>query len=131
MQAERAHKESAEAAAGSEESPREGAAQLGRRIAQMRRRRHWSQSELGRRLGVPRERISHWECGLHEPSVKALVGLRRELGVSLDELVTGEPAPPAALDREKQEKALSHIAGLVRLLSLSKSVKRTAAGEKP
>jgi transcriptional regulator with XRE-family HTH domain len=93
-------------------------ADLGRRVAGLRQRKGWSQSELAQRLGVTRQRLAHWELGVHSPPVCELLALARELGVSLDELVTGEAGPPSGISREQKDEAMSHIAALVRLLRL-------------
>ena len=49
--------------------------------------------ERSRRLGVSRERLGSWERGRFRPSLDGLLALRRVLGVSINELLTGEPAP--------------------------------------
>lgn len=71
--------------------PEDLAARIGVRIVSLRRRRGWSRVELARRLGVRRDRLAKWELGKSIPPVEMLVALRNALGVSLDELITGEP----------------------------------------
>jgi transcriptional regulator with XRE-family HTH domain len=82
--------------------------ELGRRIVRLRRTLNWTRADLARRVRVSRERLGHWERGSHTPPLRELVGLSRELGTSIDELVTGEAAPVRALSpREKDEAARS------------------------
>jgi len=86
-------------------------ADLGRRIVQQREAKGWDRVELARRLGVTRERLRNWERGKHAPPLKALIGLRRELGISMDELIGGERA-----SREKKDQVISHLAAAIKLL---------------
>ena len=60
--------------------------ELGLRIAGIRKRRGWSQSQLAARLGVPRDRLSKWERGMNAPSLDDLSGLSEVLEVPLEEL---------------------------------------------
>ncbi len=99
---------------------------LGRRIIQFRQRKKWRRAELARRLGVSRERLGHWERGENTPPLEALLVLGRELGVSLDELVAGEPVPENGLSHEKKDQARLLVTALARLLGLSGEVKRAA-----
>jgi|GEM_PF-2114742 len=82
--------------------------ELGRRIVRLRRVLNWTRADLARRVRVSRERLGHWERGSHTPPLRELVGLSRELGTSIDELVTGKAAPVRAFSpREKDEAARS------------------------
>ena len=84
---------------------------LGRRIIRLRESKGWDRVELARRLGVTRARLGYWERGEHTPPLEALIGLRRELGISIDELVSGERS-----NREKKDQAISHLARAIKLL---------------
>lgn len=77
--------------------------ELGRRIVRLRRTRNWSRGDLAKRMRVSRERLGHWERGSHAPPLKELVDLSRELGTSLEELVTGEK--PQGLSRRQRDEA--------------------------
>lgn len=59
------------------------------RIASLRNRLGWSQSELARRLNISPSTVGMYEQGRREPSVEMLVCISRTLGVSIDFLVTG------------------------------------------
>lgn len=100
---------------------------MGERIVQLRRRQGWDRAELADRLGVPLERLKKWEQGANLPSVGMLAPLARTLDVSVDELVTGEPAPAAGFSSQQKEAARSYLAGLVRLMKLEKDVRRMSS----
>lgn len=91
-----------EADSSSLESPE---ARIGERVHRLRRAKGLTRTELGERLGVSRQRVGNWERGLNTPALGMLLGLARELGVTVDELITGEPAPRAWLNREQREEA--------------------------
>ncbi len=69
---------------------------LGQRISLYRKKLNISQEELGARLGVSRQAVSKWETDLSAPDLNNLIGLARELGVSVAELTETpeEPVPP-------------------------------------
>jgi transcriptional regulator with XRE-family HTH domain len=90
--------------------------ELGRRIVRLRRIRSWSRNELAKRMRVSRERLGHWERGSHTPPLKALVGLSRELGTSIDELLTGKSLEPRALSRQEKDEATRFFRELSRWL---------------
>lgn len=68
-------------------------AALGKRIVAYRKRKGWTQSELGRRIDRRQETLSRWETGTTEPTILECVELARVLGVTLDELVLGRKCP--------------------------------------
>ena len=90
--------------------------ELGRRIVRLRRTRSWTRGELAKRMRVSRERLGHWERGSSTPPLKALVGLSRELGISVDELLTGESLEPRTLSRQEWNEAARFLAELNRWL---------------
>ena len=90
---------------------------FGNRIMQLRRRKGWDRASLADRLGVPPERLKRWELGTYLPSLGLLVALARTLGVTIDELVTGQ-APTPELSRRQQDEAKLYLGGLMRLLKL-------------
>jgi transcriptional regulator with XRE-family HTH domain len=70
--------------------------ELGARLRALRTERGWSQRELGRRLGVLQSKLSKYESGTHQPSLRTLVRIASLYEVSTDYLLTGAelPAPP-------------------------------------
>ena len=71
---------------------------LGARIAALRREAGWSQAELAARLRVSPSAMGMYEQGRREPPVELLVALSRELGVTTDFLLTGQPTTPPDTD---------------------------------
>ena len=71
---------------------------LGQRISLYRKKLNISQEELGARLGVSRQAVSKWETDLSAPDLNNLIGLARELGVSMAELTETPEEPSAAQD---------------------------------
>ena len=71
---------------------------LGARIAALRRESGWSQAELAARLRVSPSAMGMYEQGRREPPVEVLVSLARELGVTVDFLLTGQPASQPETD---------------------------------
>lgn len=60
----------------------------GRRIAEMRRARGWSQTELALRIGVSRQQVMRYETrGIQNMRVRRLARLCDELGCSADALL--------------------------------------------
>lgn len=74
--------------------------ELKKRLTALRTERGLSQEELAREVEVTRQTVSKWERGVIAPSTVNLIALGRLYGVSLDELVNGEP--PAGEHEEKE-----------------------------
>jgi len=89
---------------------------LGRQISRFRRMRRMTQAELGRRVGVSRERVGNWERGVNAPPPEALVALKQALGVPVDELLTGEEGRGQELDAATKERMAFHLRALLALL---------------
>lgn len=66
--------------------------EVGRRLRAHRQRVNISLRELARRLGISPSAISQIETGKSLPSVSTLYAIVSELGMSLDELFSGETA---------------------------------------
>src|SRR5690242_15684458 len=68
---------------------------VGRRIREHRIESNLSLRELARRLGISPSAISQIETGKSRPSVSTLYSIVTELGMSLDELFSGDGTTPA------------------------------------
>lgn len=77
---------------------------LGQRISLYRKKLNISQEELGARLGVSRQAVSKWETDLSAPDLNNLIGLARELGVSVAELT--ETAGGTGAAEKHQQKVV-------------------------
>ena len=63
-------------------------------IAALRREKGWTQRELATRLGVTDKAVSRWETGKGLPDISLLRPLSEALGVSVNELLSGEAIKP-------------------------------------
>jgi transcriptional regulator with XRE-family HTH domain len=63
---------------------------LGERLKDARKQAHYTQVELGKKIGALHNSISNWEKGRNAPDANTLERLCQVLGVSADYLVLGE-----------------------------------------
>lgn len=63
---------------------------IGEFIAFNRKNEGLTQEQLGERLGVSNKTISCWERGNYMPDLSLLIPLSKELGITLNELLSGE-----------------------------------------
>ncbi len=77
--------------------------QTGARLAELRKRRGYSQEALAEKLGLSRQAISKWERGESSPDTDTLIELARLYGVSLDELIDHTPAEPPVPPKKSPE----------------------------
>ena len=89
---------------------------LGNRIAALRKAAGLSQEALAAKLGVSRQAIGKWEADASLPGLDNLHQLARELGVSIDALLAGEPgteqpAPAGGAEAEQAAPAAEGTEG--------------------
>ena len=63
---------------------------IGKFIAALRTEKGMTQEQLGEKLGVTNKTVSRWENGNYMPDVEMLSLLSNELGVSINEIISGE-----------------------------------------
>ena len=63
----------------------------GSTIRQLREKRNLTQAELGEKIGVSSKTVSKWETAKGLPDISLLQPLAQALGISLIELMNGEP----------------------------------------
>ena len=82
---------------------------LGKRIAALRHEKELKQDELAEKLGVSPQAVSKWENDQTCPDISLLPKLAQELGVTVDELLSGkqEAAPLVQVVPEQQRKDIS------------------------
>ncbi len=62
---------------------------MGKFIAELRKEKKMTQAELGEKVGVTNKTVSRWENGNYMPDISLLPALANELGVSINELISG------------------------------------------
>lgn len=70
---------------------------LGKRISSLRREKGLKQEDLAEKLGISAQAVSKWETEQTCPDISLLPQLAKILGVSVDELLTGEKKELSAL----------------------------------
>ncbi len=82
---------------------------IGKFISEERKKKNYTQKQLADILNVSDRTISKWECGKGFPEISLLQPLCEELGISVNELLSGE-----RLDNEKyMKKAEQNMVHLV------------------
>lgn len=69
------------------------AAEFGKRVALLRKKKGLTQGELAETLGISNKTISRWETGEGYPDVAIFLDLARALNTSVDYLLSGETPP--------------------------------------
>ena len=62
----------------------------GRLIAEERKKKGYTQRQLAEKLNISDKTISKWECGNGFPEVSLLLPLCDELGITVNDLLSGE-----------------------------------------
>ena len=99
---------------------------LGKRIAILRRAKELKQDELAEKLGVSPQAVSKWENDQTCPDISLLPLLSKILGVSVDELLSGqkEEAPAVRLLPAGERKDIGDMMIRIVLTSMSGDMAR-------
>lgn len=99
---------------------------LGNRIAILRRAKELKQDELAEKLGVSPQAVSKWENDQTCPDISLLPLLSKILGVSVDELLSGqkEEAPTVRLLPAGERKDIGDMMIRIVLTSMSGDMAR-------
>ena len=62
---------------------------IARNLLSERKRRSWTQVEMGIRMGLPEMTVSHYETGRRTPGLANLIKLSERLCLPLDHIVFG------------------------------------------
>lgn len=89
---------------------------IGRRVAELRDARGWSQEALAERLHVTRQTVSNWERGKTLVDVQSLAAMADELGCPLSELLGEEQVRAARQGTEAARRELGVIYVVLALL---------------
>lgn len=84
--------------------------EIGRHIADYRKKAACTQEQLAGELHVTRQTVSSWENGRTLPDVETLANVAAALGVSVEELIYGKRADPG-LNRVFGYRKIALIAG--------------------
>ncbi len=77
---------------------------IGNRITKYRKAKGITQEELANKLGLSPQAISKWECDASCPDISLLPDLCRELGITTDELLTGNSNEVKLVPSEQRKK---------------------------
>ena len=89
---------------------------IGKRITKYRKEKGLTQEGLAERLGITSQAVSKWETDASCPDIGLLPKLCKELGITSDELLTGQPETVRMLP-ENQRKSLEDLTFRVRINS--------------
>jgi transcriptional regulator with XRE-family HTH domain len=82
----------------------------GRLIAEERKKKGYTQRQLAEKLNISDKTISKWECGNGFPEVSLLLPLCDELGITVNDLLSGEIVPR----EDYQKKAKNNMVEMIR-----------------
>ena len=82
----------------------------GRLIAEERKKKGYTQRQLAEKLNISNKTISKWECGNGFPEVSLLLPLCDELGITVNDLLSGEIVPR----EDYQKKAENNMVEMIR-----------------
>jgi transcriptional regulator with XRE-family HTH domain len=113
---------------------------FGERLRKAREAKGWTGDDLGQKIGISKQHISHWEVNRHQPRIGQLMSLCTALNVSADQLLFGQASDaltPEAFelakhydastpDEQETYRDLLRVAGKHQQLPPSKDVGATA-----
>ena len=76
---------------------------IGRFIAQCRKKKNITQAELAEKLNITDRAISKWETGRGMPDSSIMLELCNELGINVNELLSGEVIKMENYDKKADE----------------------------
>ena len=100
---------------------------FGERLSELRKKKHLTQTEAGRRLNVTRSTISAYERNIKTPSVEVLIHMAVLYNVSLDYMTGLDKRTNVYLDDLSESQQQTIIDIINRLKSEFKSSERRAA----
>ncbi len=82
---------------------------IGKKIAELRKTKGWTQLELAEKLNVSDKAVSKWEKDKGIPSVEIFPNLAKLFGVSIDYIMIGEKNYARSLSEKKQHEKLKKV----------------------
>ena len=95
---------------------------IGKFIAKMRKEKDMTQRELADALMISDKTVSKWECGKGLPEVSLMMPLCATLGITVNDLLTGERVS----DLDYKEKAEENMMNLMEENQRNKKIWATA-----
>ena len=91
---------------------------LGKKILELRKKKGFSQEELGERIDVTRQTISNWELGETSPNIEQLKLLSKEFNISIDELLDNDIQNVLVEKVSNTEKLAGLILKFIKIISI-------------
>lgn len=82
---------------------------IGKFIADCRKKQKLTQAELAEKLGVTSKAVSKWECGRSLPDSSIMLDLANILGISVNDLLSGEIVEKGAYNNKVDENLVKAI----------------------
>lgn len=82
---------------------------IGNRISQLRKENGITQEEMAEKLGVTPQAVSKWENDISYPDILLLPKIAEMLGVTVDELLSGEAKKEVQILPETQRKNINDM----------------------
>lgn len=82
---------------------------IGKYIAENRKKKNMTQEQLAEKIGVTSKTISRWENGNYMPDISLLKPLSEELGISLNDLLSGEKVEKDKYQEKLEENIINTI----------------------
>ncbi|MBE6883669.1 MAG: helix-turn-helix transcriptional regulator [Ruminococcaceae bacterium] len=103
---------------------------VGRKIAELRRKRDMTQMELADKLGISFQAVSNWERGNSMPDISKLPELAELFEVTIDELLNGESKLIESIAKGETEEYLKeNEVGLEELKEMAGILKPSQVGK--
>lgn len=80
---------------------------IGKFIAHMRKQNDLTQKKLAQKLGISDKTISKWECGKGMPDNVLMLPLCDALGITVNELLSGESLPDNCYSKKAEENIMN------------------------
>ena len=95
---------------------------IGKFILDCRKKKNMTQSELAEKLGVSDRTIGNWENGRNMPDLSLFKPLCDELGITINELLSGENIKKEKYQEKFEENIINTIDYSTRKINLSNNV---------
>lgn len=83
--------------------------QIGKFIAETRKSRNLTQRQLADVLSISDKTVSKWECGKGLPEVSLMLPLCQTLGITVNDLLSGEKVSPLDYQKKAEENMMDLI----------------------